>query len=196
MNSRARWFAVAGIAAYLAACTFSDNDDRASLKPEHDRKAAPNFKLTDSSGTPFQLADDKGKVVLLNFWATWCGPCKEEIPWLIGFEQEFKDRNFEVVGVSMDERGWDAVKPYIQRHKINYRVVVGTGELSLLYGGVEALPTTFLIDREGRVARVHVGMPARNTYRKEILDLLGSPQNGSNCTESAAGRLLAFVRPE
>jgi peroxiredoxin len=196
MTRLVRWLAVVGIAAYLGWSTF-DNDDRASVKPEPERKAAPNFKLTDSSGAPFQLSDDRGKVVLLNFWATWCGPCKEEIPWLISFQQEFKDRNFEVLGVSMDERGWDAVNPYIHRRKINYRVVIGSEELSLLYGGVDALPTTFMIDRDGRIARMHVGLARQSTYRREILDLLGSPHNETKQSGVAtAPGLLVFVRPE
>src|SRR5205823_3675613 len=120
-----------------------------------------------------KLSDYKGKVVLLDFWATWCGPCKIEIPWFMEFEQTYKDRGFAVVGVSMDEDGWDVVKPYIQARKINYRVLLGNDQVGQLYGGVESLPTTFLIDRSGRIAKVHVGLETgRDGFKNEILNLL------------------------
>ena len=127
----------------------------AAVKPEKDRKQAPDFILKDVNGASAKLSDYKGKVVLLDFWATWCGPCKIEIPWFMEFEQTYKDRGFAVVGVSMDEDGWDVVKPYIQTRKINYRILLGNDQVGQLYGGVESLPTTFLIDRSGRIAKVH-----------------------------------------
>ena len=105
---------------------FGPRSVKAAVKPDKDRKTAPEFALKDSNGQTVHLADYKGKVVLLDFWATWCGPCKVEIPWFIEFEQQFKDRGFAVLGVSMDEDGWDAVKPYIEDHKINYRVCWAT----------------------------------------------------------------------
>ena len=99
---------------------------KAAVKPEQERKTAPEFALKDEDGKTVKLSDYKGKVVLLNFWATWCGPCKIEIPWFMDFEQTYKDKNFAVLGVSLDEDGWDAVKPYIKEKKINYRVMIGT----------------------------------------------------------------------
>lgn len=162
--------AVAGVVLLLIACT---QPDPPFVKAEKDRQTAPGFSLQDSAGATFKLADYRGKVVLLNFWATWCGPCQEEIPWFIDFEREFKSRDFEVLGISLDERGWDAVKPYIVRKKVNYRVAIGDAALAQLYGNVEGLPTTFVIDRQGRIARIHVGEAARDTYRAEILQLLG-----------------------
>jgi thiol-disulfide isomerase/thioredoxin len=96
---------------------------RAVLKPEKERKPAPDFTLYDASGKPVQLSAFKGKVVLLNFWATWCGGCRVEIPWLIEFQQTYGDRGFVVLGVSLDAEGWKAVKPFIEEKKINYRVM-------------------------------------------------------------------------
>ena len=169
------WVAAGAIAIYLAFATFTEGD-RPSLKPESERKPAPGFVLKDASGATVKLSDFRGKVVLLNFWATWCAPCREEIPWFVDFEEEFKDRDFAVLGVSMDERGWDVVKPYIDRHNINYPVVLGDAGVNTLYGGADALPVTFMIDRNGRVARTHVGVAGKHTYKQEILDLLAAPE--------------------
>jgi peroxiredoxin len=147
----------------------------AAVKAENDRKPAPEFALKDASGKTVKLSDYRGKVVLLNFWATWCGPCKIEIPWFMDFEQTYKDKNFAVLGISLDEDGWDAVKPFIEQKKINYRVVIGTEQVALLYGEVDSLPTTFMIDREGRVAAVHVGLVNKSDYQHDILNLLEAP---------------------
>src|SRR5216684_2189474 len=89
------------------------------------RKIAPDFVLADAEGVPVKLSDYKGKVVLLNFWATWCGPCKVEIPWFIEFEKTYKDRGFVTLGVSMDDDGWKAVKPFMAQRAINYPVTIG-----------------------------------------------------------------------
>jgi peroxiredoxin len=143
-----------------------------TVKAEKDRKAAPEFSLKDASGKPVKLSDFKGKVVLLNFWATWCEPCQIEIPWFIDMQQTYKDRDFAVLGASMDDDGWDSVKPYIEKRKINYRMVIANEQLSASFGGVENLPTTFIIDREGRVANVHVGLVSKSVYQNDILNLL------------------------
>jgi peroxiredoxin len=151
-------------------------------------KAAPDFTLTDASGQRVKLSDYHGKVVLLNFWATWCGPCQIEIPWFKEFEQEFKSSGFEVVGVSMDEDGWKAVKPYLAEHQLNYRILLGDETVSQLYGGLDALPTTFLIDRNGKFAfSPHIGLAAKNEYLSEIETLVHGKQS------AAAGRRVRFV---
>jgi thiol-disulfide isomerase/thioredoxin len=136
--------------------------------PEPARPQAPNFKLTDASGQPVTLSALRGKVVLLNFWATWCPPCKMEIPWLIEFQQTYRDQGFVVVGISMDEDGWNAVKPFIDRTKINYPMTIGNDNIATLYGGIESLPTTLIIDRSGRIASTHTGLVSKSDYRKAI----------------------------
>ncbi len=141
------------------------------------RKMAPDFKLTDSNGNSVRLSDYAGKVVLLNFWATWCGPCQLEIPWFIEFEQQYKSQGFEVIGVSMDDDGWTAVKPYLAERKINYRILLGDDSVTQLYGGVDSLPTTFLIDRDGKFAfSPHIGLAAKSEYLNEIQTLVCAPQ--------------------
>src|SRR5579863_8190979 len=133
MLSRGYVGAVA-VAVLLVACTNSSTIVK--LKDANARKLAPEFTLRDSAGQTVKLSDYRGKVVLLNFWATWCGPCKVEMPWFMDFEQKYKDRDFAVLGVSMDDDGWKSVKPYLDQHKINYRVVVGTEEVSQQYGNI------------------------------------------------------------
>lgn len=159
---------------WVTACGRPSASVHAAMKEERDRKVAPDFNLKDANGTQVKLSDYRGKVVLLNFWATWCGPCKMEIPWFMEFEQKFKDQGFAVLGVSMDEDGWDAVKPYIQNHKINYRILMGDDAVGNLYGGIDSLPSTFIIDRDGRVASAHIGLVGKKDYEQEIEHLVGT----------------------
>ncbi len=133
---------------------------------------APDFRLRDAGGAVVRLSDYKGKVVLLNFWATWCGPCQVEIPWFVEFERDYRAQGFEVIGVSMDEDGWKAVRPYVEAHKMNYRVALGDDELGQKYGGVELLPITFVIDRRGHITSRHVGLVSKDKYEQEIVQML------------------------
>jgi peroxiredoxin len=167
------------VAALLVTAACSSEKVRAAVKAEKDRKPAADFTLKDVNGRTVRLSEYRGKVVLLNFWATWCGPCKIEIPWFMQFEQELKDRGFAVLGVAMDDEGWDAVKPYIEQHKINYRIVLGNDSVADTYGGVDALPTTFLIDRDGRIAAKHQGLVSRSEYQNEILHLLDNSKSAA-----------------
>jgi len=137
------------------------------LKPE-DRRMAPDFTLADADGHSVRLADMRGKVVLLNFWATWCKPCGEEIPWFVEFQKENQPRGFAAMGVSMDEGGWGAVRPFLEAMQINYPIVIGNDQVAALYGGLRALPLTLIIDREGRVAAVHQGLCRKDEYENDI----------------------------
>jgi peroxiredoxin len=169
----------AAVAALLWSC--SGVEPYAEAQSIKNRKPAANFTLRDANGATVKLSDYRGKVVLLNFWATWCGPCTLEIPWFIEFEQQYKTQGFAVVGVSMDEDGWNAIKPYMTAHKMNYRVLLGDDSVSQLYGGVDSLPTTFIIDREGRVAfPPHIGLAGKNEYLKEIQSLLNEQQRNTS----------------
>jgi cytochrome c biogenesis protein CcmG/thiol:disulfide interchange protein DsbE len=181
---RALGAAAVGGLLWLAGCSSAPDSVRAaSVKNENTRKTAPNFTLKDADGRSVKLSDYKGKVVLLNFWATWCGPCKIEIPWFVDFEQKYKDRGFAVLGVSMDDDGWSAVKPYITDKKLNYRVLLGNDTVGDQYGGVDSLPTTFLLDRTGRVAATHIGLVSKSDYQNEILLLLDEKHDGAGASK-------------
>jgi peroxiredoxin len=194
MVTKFQWAAVAAtLALVLAGCSKRSPAD-AVVKSDKDRKAAPAFSLTDERGTPVSLADYRGKVVLLNFWATWCGPCQIEIPWFIEFEQKYKDRDFAVLGVSFDDDGWKSVRPYIAAHKINYRIMIGTEKMSQLYGGVDSLPTTFIVDRQGRIAAQHVGLVDKSDYQNEILKLLDDQKRAAR--DSAPHSFALLLRPD
>jgi len=143
----------------------------ASITAPNLRRAAPGFALDDAKGASVRLSDYKGRVVLLDFWATWCGGCKVEIPWYVEFENKYKNSGLAVIGVSMDEDGWKSVKPFLERAKMNYPVVIGNENLGKLYG-VDAMPMTLLIDRDGKIAASHVGLVDKDKFESEIRLLL------------------------
>jgi peroxiredoxin len=146
-----------------------------TVQPDKQRKPAPDFTLKDADGRTVKLSDYRGKVVLLDFWATWCGPCKIEIPWFMDMERRKKDRGFAVLGVAMDDEGWEVVRPFIAELGVNYRILMGNDETAQRYGGIESLPTTFLIDRAGRIAAVHVGVTGREDFDDGVEELLRAP---------------------
>ena len=139
------------------------------------RRMAPDFVLADASGRPVKLSELRGKVVLLNFWATWCAPCADEIPWFIEFQKAYKNAGLATLGVSLDEDGWSAVKPYIDAHKIDYQVMVDKDDVAQLFGAT-SLPTTFIIDRSGRIAATQVGICGKGEYEADIKRVLDEQQ--------------------
>jgi cytochrome c biogenesis protein CcmG/thiol:disulfide interchange protein DsbE len=166
--------ALLGLLACLA-CSPTRTVNAQSMKAASDRKPAPDFDLKDVNGKVIHLSDYKGKAVLLDFWATWCGPCQIEIPWFMDFERKYKDQGFVVIGVAMDDEGWQVVKPFVEQMRINYRVLLGNDHTADLYGGLEALPTTVLVDRDGRVASIHVGLAGKQEFQDAIEKLLETP---------------------
>jgi thiol-disulfide isomerase/thioredoxin len=133
---------------------------------------APDFKLTDLDGKPFNIAASHGKVVLLNFWATWCGPCRAEIPDLIDLQNKYKDR-LQILSLIVDDDDDEALKKFAQDSGINYPVAIASDEIRFKYGGIAALPTSFLLDTEGRIVQKHEGLRNPILYEVEIRSLLG-----------------------
>ncbi|MFN3429489.1 MAG: peroxiredoxin family protein [Candidatus Sericytochromatia bacterium] len=136
-------------------------------------RPAPNFSLPDyKTGKPIQLSDYRGKVVLVNFWATWCPPCRREIPDFIRVQNTLRGKGFEIVGISLDEGGAEAVAPFAMEMGINYAVALGNEQVVASYGGIRGIPTSFLIDRQGRLVRTYPGMIDERTLRAAVEALL------------------------
>jgi peroxiredoxin len=135
------------------------------------RLPAPDFTLTDESGKSVRLSDRKGQVVLVNFWATWCGGCQVEIPWFRDLYNDHKNAGLDAIGISMDSDGWTSVKPYLNEKPIPYTIVIGNDSTAKDFH-VTAMPVTVLIDREGKIAATHSGIIAKATYQAEIESLL------------------------
>jgi len=131
-------------------------------------QAAPDFTLIDMEGKEVSLSDYKGKVILLDFWATWCGPCRKEIPSFIKLQNDYKE-DVVVLGISLDQNGPKAVIPFAKKMGINYPVVYGNGQVVQAYGGVRSIPTTFVIDKEFNIQRKYVGLTDHSVFEKDIL---------------------------
>jgi cytochrome c biogenesis protein CcmG/thiol:disulfide interchange protein DsbE len=136
--------------------------------------AAPEFKLDGFDGKPLTLAGSRGKVVLLNFWATWCGPCRAEIPDLIALQQKYKDQ-LQIIGLTVDDDDASLIKQVVAKTRINYPVAMTSPEVRMQYGGIAALPTSFVLDTQGRVVQKHEGLRDPALYETEIRALLGLP---------------------
>lgn len=140
---------------------------------------APEFKLTTLEGKPLSLADYSGKVILVNFWASWCGPCRAEIPDLVELQNRYKDQ-LQIIGLVVDDDDEAAIKKFVTDFGINYPVALASDAIRLEYGGIPALPTSFVLDAEGRVVQKHEGLRDPVLYEVEIRSLLGLPIGSVN----------------
>lgn len=136
------------------------------------RSVAPDFTLKTADGKAITLSKLKGKVVLINFWATWCGPCRAEIPGFLEVYKKYRTRNFEIIGISLDNSGWKVVNPFVEKYKIDYPIVLGDDSLVKAYGNFNAIPTTFLVDKKGNVVEEHVGYLSKEDLEKKLKPLL------------------------
>ncbi len=160
------------VAALIVAVVLADRATRLDLKGgrthgmEGPAGAAPDFSLRNLQDSSVSLSQYRGKVVLVNFWATWCDPCREEIPWLIEFQEKYGPQGLVVLGVAMDDEGKSVVAPYVEKERftvagksvpMNYPILIGTDEVAQKYGGLIGFPTSFLVGRDGRIARRIIG---------------------------------------
>ena len=155
----------------LVAEGLSADPARATIAPVGERPLAPMMKLQDSSSHAVGLSNYRGRVVLLDFWATWCGGCKEELPWFAEFETKYKAQKFSVIAVSMDEGGWPVVKPFVESLKLPFRVLLDDGQSEKCFA-IENMPVAVLIDRHGRIAAKYVGLVDRGDIEANIRSLL------------------------
>ncbi len=140
------------------------------------RKAAPAISLHDAAGKKHQLSDYKGRVVLLDFWATWCTGCKLEIPWFMEFEKKYGAKGLSAIGVAVDDEGWRTVRAYLAEHPISYPVVLGDMDvMGKRFGLPASLPVTLLVDRKGRIALTHPGVVEKEKFDADIRQLLKEP---------------------
>jgi thiol-disulfide isomerase/thioredoxin len=153
------------------------------VKP-HYRKVAPGFTLSDAKRAPITLSDFKGKVVLLDFWATWCAASKVEMPWYVEFESRYRNSGLAIIGVSMDDEGWAIVSSYLEGRPVTYPIVLGDHDVADRFG-LASLPVTLLIDRNGKVAAKHFGLVDKADVENEIRKLLKErPKNTKNKKKS------------
>jgi len=152
----------------------SDDDALKVIRFASNPTAMPPFLINDIGGKLISTADLRGKVVLISFWATWCPPCREEIPMLIDLANRYKDR-LQIIGVSEDDAPPSEVLAFAKHAGINYPIVMGDDKLSTEYGGVPALPTSFVVNPDGRIVQKHVGVFPVTVYDNEIRSLLGMP---------------------
>jgi thiol-disulfide isomerase/thioredoxin len=169
--------ALIGVTVYADRATRLSTNRKVALRADAQEKPAPEIRLRNLNGKEVSLADYKGKVVLLNFWATWCDPCRVEIPWLIDLQAKYASRGFTVVGVAMDEEGKSVVAPFIEKERfdvngkqlpMDYPILLGDDEASEKFGGILGYPTSFLISRDGKIVMKIQGLRSYDEIAQAI----------------------------
>ncbi|MGB9774129.1 MAG: peroxiredoxin family protein [Bacteroidota bacterium] len=133
---------------------------------------APDFVLPHTQNRKIKLSDYRGKVVIVDFWATWCPPCRAEIPGFIDLYSKYKDKGFVMLGISLDEGGLSDVVPFVKQYKMNYPVLIGNSQVVAAYGGIRGIPTTFIIDKKGMIRARFEGYRPKATFENLITKLL------------------------
>ena len=184
MSTRARWISMLAVAAAIALLMLPADEAHSLLVPaeveaaagaacDKDAKMAPlNYTLKDMNGVDVKLSSFKGKVILLNFWATWCGPCKAEIPGFVELQKQYPN-DLVVLGLSVDDPV-EKLKPYAAQYKINYPILVGLGreDIQDAYGPLWGIPVSFIIGRDGKICKKHMGIAPKAQFEREIKALL------------------------
>lgn len=177
MTSKTKWIFVALLALLAlgigATFLFFPGNSQRQAGGDAQTVMAPDFTLPAArGGGTVSLADYRGNVVLVNFWATWCPPCREEIPAFIQVRDSLHPEGFEIIGVALDEGGASVVLPFAQEYGISYPLAIGDQSVTQLYGGIRGIPTSFLVDREGRVVQKYVGAIDAQTLEEAVRTVL------------------------
>ena len=133
---------------------------------------APDFTLRNGDGESYSLSDFKGKMVILNFWATWCPPCKKEIPDFIELYKKYEDKGLVILGVSVDQGGWLVTKEFMDKSQITYPIVMANRDVVYQYGGIKSIPTTYIINQKGRIAGQFTGYREKQVWEEQIIKIL------------------------
>ena len=143
-----------------------------SAMTETELSIAPDFSLPDLDGKTVRLSDFNGQVRIVDFWATWCPPCRKEIPHFQALHEKYGTGGLTVIGVALDETGAEVVRPFVEEQRMTYTSVIGNQDVARQYGGIEAIPTTFVIDKQGKVFRKYVGYRDYETFEADVKTLL------------------------
>jgi cytochrome c biogenesis protein CcmG/thiol:disulfide interchange protein DsbE len=143
---------------------------KSTLPPSGEIGLAPEFTLTDVNGRAVSLADFRGKVVVLDFWATWCPPCKREIPDFVELQSHYGSKGLQIIGIGLDEP--EKVKAFAMSNGMNYSILMGTDDIAVKYGGISGIPTTFIIDKRGMIVNRFEGFRSKEVFENEIKRLL------------------------
>jgi peroxiredoxin len=148
---------------------------------------APDFSLESLDGATMRLSDLRGKAVLLNFWATWCGPCKIEMPWFVDLQKQYGSQGLQIVGVAMDDASKEDIGKFAKDMGVNYPILIGKEAVGQQYGGVNALPETFLISRDGRIVDKIIGLESKSEIEDAIKKALDTRSTPATSQASASG---------
>ena len=182
--SRQRFILVFGIAALAAVAVWQRLVPHVPVAYAHSKvdtamqapRQAPDFELKDINGVTHKLSDYKGKVVVLNFWATWCPPCKKEIPDFIELQKQYEAQGVQFIGIAMDDEGLDKVKPWVASHNVQYPILIPDlpdKKVASNFGEMSSIPVTYFIDRKGMIRQTYIGMRTRPVFEKDLLPLVG-----------------------
>ncbi|MDZ7262437.1 MAG: TlpA family protein disulfide reductase [candidate division KSB1 bacterium] len=162
------WVFVSILIVYLFSFTVSARWE----ENKSDSKQAPDFSLPNLEGKQVKLSDFKGKVIILDFWATWCPPCRMEIPDFIDLYKTYQDTGLVILGVALDQEGEKVVKPFAKKQGINYPILMGNAQVVQKYGGIQGIPTTFIINQEGKIITTFLGYRPKKVFEEEVKKLL------------------------
>jgi peroxiredoxin len=170
------WMMLAAVVVVAGYLVFGRGESQASnaIRPSLPASAmagmAPSFTLTNLDGKAVSLADFRGKVVVLDFWATWCPPCKREIPDFVDLQKTYGSRGVQIIGIALDEP--EKVRAFARQNGMKYPVLLGSDEIALRYGGIEGIPTTFILDKSGKIVNRFEGFRPRQVFETAITQLL------------------------